>query len=283
METILCPTDFSASSENAVRYADELASRMNTRLVLFHNIATPQAQELVPGGSPPAAANWQDRALEEEKRVKLEALKKALENSAWEQPIPYETILRHGVLRDTVTQAAQELKADLLVIGNEGTEGLKEVFIGSVAEGLIDKVPCPVLIIPPHVTFKPLHKIVFATDLRGEPFADMRWVLKVAALFDTEILFVHVMRHASESYQAYAENELHRIYKDLPYPKATFYKEQNPSIEEGISQFCRRHKADMLVIGYHPRSFWQHLFTDNYSQEMAYHTYLPLLVVHYRS
>jgi nucleotide-binding universal stress UspA family protein len=282
METILCPTDFSASSQNAIRYADELAARMNTRLVLFHNITAPVSPQGASPASGPPLVSWQDRALEEEKQVKLEALKKALENRAGDQPVQYKAILRHGILRETVPQIAREEKADLIVMSHEGAESLQQVFVGSVAEALIKEAPCPVLIVPPKAVFKPLNKIVFTTDLRGEPFVDVQWVLKLGALFDAEILFVHVMSAASASYQAYAEDELHRIYKSLPYQKVTFYKEQNTSIEEGISQFCRRHKADLLVMGYHPKSLWQHLFAASHAQEMAYHTFLPLLVIHYK-
>jgi nucleotide-binding universal stress UspA family protein len=282
METILCPTDFSASSENAVRFADELASRMNMRLVLFHNIAAPVAQEMAAAGTD-ATGTWRELAREEEKKAQLEALKKALENSSWGEPIEYQTILRHGPLPEAISQVAQEVQADLIVIGNEGSESLKEVFVGSVAENLIKNASCPVLIIPPHATFKPLHKIVIATDLRGEPYVDMQWVLKLAALFGAEVLFFHVLPTSQPSNQVYADNELNRIYKTLPYKNATFYKEENPSIEAGISAFCRRHKADMLVMGYHPRTFWQHLLTENHTQEMVYHTYLPLLVIHYKA
>jgi nucleotide-binding universal stress UspA family protein len=255
---------------------------MNTRLVLFHNITAPVAPEAVSPAPAPALVSWQDRALEEERHLKLEALKKALENSTWGQPVQYETILRHGIFRESIPQVAREQKADLIVIGHEGAEGLQQVFVGSIAESLIQEAPCPVLIVPPQGTFKPINKIVFTTDLRGEPFVDVQWVLKLAALFDAEILFLHVLTADSASYQAYAEDELHRIYKSLSYQRVTFYKEENTSIEEGISQFCRRHKADLLVMGYHPKSFWQHLFGANHAQEMAYHTYLPLLVIHYK-
>jgi hypothetical protein len=58
METILCPTDFSASSLNAIHYADDLATRMNMRLVLFHNIAAPVVQELVSSETTPVRETW---------------------------------------------------------------------------------------------------------------------------------------------------------------------------------------------------------------------------------
>lgn len=281
MDTILCPTDFSASSENAVLYADELAARMNMRLLLFHNIPAPVTRELVGPDAAQPTEDWQNPALEQERKTKLEALKKALENKAGEPAAPYTTLMRYGVLQESIPQVARQQQARLIVLGHEGIEGLKDIFVGSVAAGLIPEAPCPVLIVPPHASFRPLHKIVFAADLSNEPFADVDWVLQVAALFDAEILFVHVMAQASASSRAYADTELHRKYQDLPYQKVSFHQEENPHIEEGLSQFCRRHKADLLVVGFHPKSFWQHLFADDYTQEMAYHAYLPLLVVHY--
>lgn len=193
MDTILCPTDFSASSENAVLYADEVATRMNMRLVLFHNISAPVARELVGPEASQPAAGWQNPALEQERKAKLEALKKVLEMKAGEPEAPYTTLMRYGQLQESIPEVARQQKASLMVLGNEGVEGLKDIFVGSVAAGLIPQSPCPVLIVPPNAVFKPLNKIVFAADLGQEPLADVDWVLRFASLFDAEILFVHVL------------------------------------------------------------------------------------------
>ena len=281
MKTILCPTDFSSGAENAVLYANELAQEMDTRLILFHSIFAPAA-EVVSYGSGPYTHPTKDLAYEDAQRRKLEALKNSLANTDWGMPVQYEAKLRYGLIKDTIQQIIQEEHADLVVIGNEGAEGLKEIFVGSVAADIVKNATCPVLIIPPKATYKPLRKIVFATDLKGEPFLDVHAVITLASLFDAEILFLHIIPEANPVTSQLAQAELDRMKKQFPYQKATFYAEANAHIEEGISQFCRRHHADMLVMGYHPRSFWQHLFSQDYTQEMAYHTYLPLLVIHYR-
>lgn len=281
METILCPTDFSAGAENAVLYASDMAKHMEARMILFHSIFAPAA-EVVSYGSGPYIRAGKDLAYEDAQQQKLQALKKTLENSDWGLPVQYETKLRYGLTKDTIPQLIREERADLTVIGNEGAESLKEIFVGSVAADVIKNAPCPVLIIPPKATFKPLRKIVFATDLKGEPFLDVHAVIKFASLFEAEILFLHIIPEARTTKEELAQAELDRLHKQFPYQNATFHAEPNAHIEEGISQFCRRHHADMLVMGYHPRTFWQHLFTQDYTQEMAYHTYLPLLVIHYR-
>ena len=55
METILCPTDFSHSADNAIRYADELAQRINARLILFHNIYESEGIDIVSDAGIPFA------------------------------------------------------------------------------------------------------------------------------------------------------------------------------------------------------------------------------------
>jgi nucleotide-binding universal stress UspA family protein len=282
METILCPTDLSAGAANAVLYADELAQRMDSRLVLFHSIIATGAPQLANYGSGPNTRPAKDIAFEKGQVKKLMAIKNTLESSDFGMPVRYDTKIRYGLTKETIPEVVREEHADLVVIGNEGAQGLKEVFIGSVAADLIKNSRCPLLIIPPKATFKPLRKIVFATDLQGEPFLDVHLVIKLAALFEAEIIFVHVITDPTQENESYAEDELARMGKRFPYKNVSFYKERNPHIEEGISRFCRRHHADMLVMGYHPRTVWQDLFTPDYTQEMAYHTYLPILVIHYR-
>jgi nucleotide-binding universal stress UspA family protein len=48
---------------------------------------------------------------------------------------------------------AREIKADLVVVGTHGRTGLSHLIIGSVAERVVRKAPCPVLSIrhPEHI------------------------------------------------------------------------------------------------------------------------------------
>jgi len=280
METILCPTDFSPSSENAIRYANKLAQHMSSRILLFHTIYEPVGTELVSDTGLPYPEPRIEADYRRKKQEKLNYLKKDLEKATIGLPVTYKTRIEYGLFKNTIPQLAKELPADLVVLGYKGVGGLKETYLGSATSDIIKDAPCPVLLIPRQIPFKPLRKIVFATKFQGEPFRDVQFVLKLAGLFDAEILFLHVLTKPSVENEVVAEDELERLKKRLPYPHATFYTEVNPHIEEGISQFCRRHHADLLVMGYHPRSFWQDLFSQDYTQEMAYHTYLPLLVIH---
>lgn len=281
METILCPTDFSPVAENAVRYADELAQRMNSRMVLFHNIYEPVVATDFSSGGMPYVEPVRDASLRQEQENKLEALKTSLQQTDWGMPISYQTRISYGLIQDTLPELARQVQADLVVMGHQPPAGLEKIFRGSTTADAIKKLSCPVLVVPAGVSFKPLHKIVFATDLEGEPFTDVALVSKLAGLFDAELLFVHVLTDQAQETRERALTELERLHKRLNYKNAGFYTEANPHVEEGISQFTRRHQADMLVVGFHPRNLLQQLFTSDQVQEAVYHAFLPLLVIHY--
>jgi nucleotide-binding universal stress UspA family protein len=282
METILCPTDFSPGSENAIRYAGELAQRMASRIVLFHSICEPVGTEFVSYSGETDPDPLPDPGYRQEQQRKLKALKSDLENTEWGMPIAYRTLVGYGLPQETIPQVARRVQADMIVLGKESTEGLKQLLTGSVMAGVLKSTSCPVLIIPPRATFRQIHRIVFATDLQGEPFTDVAFVTKLAGLFAAEILLLHILTDNAPDTRQPAQAGLDLLLKRLTYKNAYCYLENYAHIEEGISQFCRRHHADMLVMGYHPHHFWQQVLAQDHTQQMAYHATLPLLVFHYR-
>ena len=63
---------------------------------------------------------------------------------------PQQTLVRHrmGTIAHTVGEVAQELAADLIVVGTHGRSGLAKVLLGSVAEGVLRTATCDVLAVP---------------------------------------------------------------------------------------------------------------------------------------
>jgi len=54
-------------------------------------------------------------------------------------------VVREGYAATAIVDEAIELGADLIVIGTHGLSGLKHMLLGSVAERVVQKAPCPVL------------------------------------------------------------------------------------------------------------------------------------------
>ena len=138
LKRILVPTDFSDFSQVALRYGCEFAAKFDADLHLLHVIDNP---------APPAAEDW-GKTLDEYRRD--------LETYAGKEmqlldlnPLPDRThvvdTIRYGSTLLEIIRHARENEIDLIVLGTHGRTGLAHVFLGSVAEKVVRKSPCPVL------------------------------------------------------------------------------------------------------------------------------------------
>lgn len=279
METIICPTNFSTSSEHAIRYADQLAHWMQARMILFHNINEPATAPAGSYGGVLYAEPIRDPGYREAQLARLNAWKNKLASAGGSQPIRYESQVSYGLAQHNIVGEALANRADLIVMGSKRDEGLKQIFRKSVVGDVIRQSPCPVLLIPPQATFKPLTRIVFATSLFGEDEADLGFIAQLTAAFQAQLLFLHIMPEYSAVERQEAETIFNRFRQKLPDTSTDFYIETHQDIEEGISQFTRHHQADLLIIGYHPQSFWERLLLGDHTQATASHATLPLLII----
>jgi nucleotide-binding universal stress UspA family protein len=139
---LLVPTDFSEDSEQAARYAVELAKRFQAEVHCIHVVDIPAdllstSDYYMTGPS----EQFVDQIREESKK-NLEAFaKKNLEGAqvqtAFLEGSPFVEIIRY----------ARNQQIDLVVIATHGRTGLKHVLFGSVAEKVVRKAPCPVLVV----------------------------------------------------------------------------------------------------------------------------------------
>lgn len=133
LRTILVPTDFSEHSDLAYRFACMLARDTGAHIIALHVVVPPMIV-YGEGVVPPVPADY-PRELEE----KLAALESPTPN------VTTEHLLIEGNAADTILRTARDHHCDLIVIGTHGRTGLSRVLIGSVAEQVIRKAPCPVL------------------------------------------------------------------------------------------------------------------------------------------
>ena len=138
----MAPTDFSAHSEESVRYACGLAERLGADLHLVHILS-----EILPVGPDPLLMPVMppEYYKENEDRAK-ESLGRLLEPS-WGMPRSVVRAVRWGSPVEAVVSYAMEHRINLIVISTHGRTGLSHVLLGSVAERIVREAPCPVLTI----------------------------------------------------------------------------------------------------------------------------------------
>ena len=142
IRTILAPTDFSAHSEGAVRYACALAARLGAELHLLHVLS-----EVLPGGPDPLMMPVMPPEYYEENEQRARETLGRLLQPAWGTPPSVVTAIRWGSPVEAIVAYAVELKVDMIAIATHGRTGLSHVLLGSVAERIVREAPCPVLTI----------------------------------------------------------------------------------------------------------------------------------------
>jgi nucleotide-binding universal stress UspA family protein len=134
--TVLFPIDQSRETREAADTVANIVKTYNSRLVLISVVEKPMPEE-----TPPK----EDKMSSVEEVAKLLQAARALFS---EQGIETEIIEREGMPSFTICDVADEVGADLIIMGCRGlgltTEGVSE----SVTHRVINLSPCPVLIVP---------------------------------------------------------------------------------------------------------------------------------------
>jgi nucleotide-binding universal stress UspA family protein len=133
IHTVLHPTDFSERSGFALRLACALTRDYGARLVVLH-VSTPPTIAYAEGAVPPDPEISIEEAREQLNRLDVpDAGVRAERRFEVGDPVP------------EILRVADDIGADLIVMGTHGRTGLARLLMGSVAEQVVRKAVCPVL------------------------------------------------------------------------------------------------------------------------------------------
>lgn len=135
---ILCPLDFSDASRNAVRYAREFARGMGAELFLL-NVVEPRPMAVDMSLSYVPLEEDLEKAAQEDLNEIVRAER--------EQGVAVEGDVVIGTPSEIILDKAEELDVNLVIVGSHGKTGLSRLLMGSVAESVVRKAKCPVLIV----------------------------------------------------------------------------------------------------------------------------------------
>ena len=145
LKKILCPVDHSECSYLALKYAISLALKDEAKLYLMHVIDSRLYDTEMYKLSP-----YKLNEIDESK-IRTDLMKSLPEGTT--DVLEVETIVVKGVPFNEIINAATEISVDIIVIGTHGRTGIPHVMLGSVAEKVVRKAPCPVLTVrmPPSI------------------------------------------------------------------------------------------------------------------------------------
>lgn len=272
---ILCPIDFSEFSRRALRHAVATARWYDSRLTVLYVLPFVPAMNVLPSLAADPAQQIR-LAATDLRHLREAALRfvQAVDPGA----VPCDVIVteRNDVHREILEQA-QTVSADLLVLGSHGHSGFDRLMLGSIAEKVLRKATCPVMIVPPHAEHPvaagdvDFDRILCAVDFSACSLAALTHALSMAEEADAKVTILNVIEKPPEldafpvsaafnvdEVRAAAEAERLRRLRALVPASIVPYCTVETAVWEGsawrgILHMAAERQSDLIVMGVHGR------------------------------
>jgi nucleotide-binding universal stress UspA family protein len=288
---ILIATDFSECSRVALDICISAAKCMKIKLYVLHTIEKlpHDYRHLLPSAT---HADMKQK-LEEDARDKIKAMlpEELLEK---EDIVP---IVRFGKPFLEVIQVAKEKDVDIITIGTHGRAGVDRVILGSVAERVVRKAHCPVMVVrsEKYIGFK---RIIVPIDFSDCSRMALEYAAATARAHRSKLTILHVYEGSFvEPYikAANSEEEADEIMKEIERVNETKYDEFLKTIDlsgveyekllkkgipkTDIVETAMEQQANLIVMGTHGRSGIKHTLIGSTAEEVVRTVHCDIVVV----
>lgn len=272
MKTIVVPTDFTAVSSNAARYALELAEHLHTSVTLLHVYPIPMAFSDVP--VPPQVFN----ALQTDAENFLDEVKMDLDTIN-HQHIEINTCARPGMFLTGLRECCEDLMPDAVVMSSHGRAGLERLVNGSETSATVTHLPWPLIIVPRGARFKAPKKIAIACDMVDVgTTVPLQLIKRLIRTFQADLHVLHI--HRKKSYAADVidgTGDLQQMLADL-HPSYHFL--EGKDVTETVLEFVEKNEIDLLMAFPKKHNLLESIFFKSQSKLMAKETVVPFMTVH---
>ena len=187
------------------------------------------------------------------------------------------TKIKYGNPYLSISKEIAEEEVSYIIMGSEGTSGLEEVFIGSVAERVIRNAACPVITVKGPAALDDMKSMVFASDLSAEQDIIAQKVKDIQELLDLNMHLIRVKTPHNFLSEAEAVKQLDDFAQRNYLDRFTKNTIEADYADEGIVAFAEKVGAGMIVMGTHGKTGLAHLFGGSRAEDVANESTLPVL------
>lgn len=288
MKHIFVATDFSKTATFAEKRAGMLAAEYSADLTLLHVVsdsALTRFRQLLKHGSNPKNSDL---------LASFEAeLKQIAENLAKIHGIAVHTRLITGNPHDDIALAANEAKADLMVVGAKGT-AIRQFFLGATAVAIISEAQQPVLVVR-QTPQTPYQRVVVALDLslsssevvglacRVAPQADIILAHAFTVEFESKLRYIGATEQDIQRYRLdarlHAQGRMQILANSLPAETITTCRLEHGFPEDVLPAMVQEVGANLLVVGKHDTSELEELLIGSVTRHLLFEVTCDVLVL----
>lgn len=287
---ILCPIDFSAGSEQALRVASRMATESNAELVIAHAWYVPRpafaGEFMFPGHVIQEMVDDSQRQLDA-------AVNRA--SAAGAKRVKGDLI--SGLPWTEIVALLEHQAFDLCVVGTHGRTGLARVLLGSVAEAVVRHSPCSVMAVRPDTAVEPFHNVLVPTDfsdsarcaleqavdaVKPDGVVTLLHVVDVPTLYSGPAPFGDYARELGERAEAALTADIQRLTHKPAMTIATRTRFGSPGAQVLAAMYDDR-SIDLVVTGSHGRTGLKRMMMGSVAEKIVRHAHCPVLVARKRN
>lgn len=278
MKNILVPTDFSATAENAARYALQLAEQLGTPKVILYNAY--QAPILVdPLAMAPALQLLSEEQLMSDSKEQLEKFKLVLQAFCPKKCV-IEAFCEYALLNNGLDEVCAKTGSGLVVMGITGGGALEESLIGSNTISVSRNSTVPVIIVPAKAVFTRIKEVALACDFRDvvetTPVQPIKELLQATGA-RLHVLNIDYHNKAFNPDVPFQSLMLDALLKDVQHE---YHFLEKKDFMEAINGFVLDKRIDLLITIPKKHGLFETLFTKSHTKKMAFHSHVPVMIVH---
>ena len=258
MATILFPTDFSETANNAFIYALNLAKakKADIRIVTLKTHLR-------------AYIDMQESEFD----TQINRLKSIAKEQGFED-VELKSSLEIGDLLITILGIVKKENISYIVMGTNGENSFGKKFFGSQTLSVIKNSPVPVLAVPDEVKYKDQLNFAYATTFNAKENEALDKMVSFSEDYEADLTMVHVLTKSLNDDALQQQKEWKEKYTKL---KSALI--ENDEVENGLLTYCEANQVDILGIVYRDLNPFQRLFTESYSRQLLTTAKFAILVL----
>jgi nucleotide-binding universal stress UspA family protein len=269
MKKILCPTDFSSTSENAIAYAAKFAKHMGAELVLYNvqpMLLSPLEGKSVQSLDLETASSKLDKMSQEVSAV--------FKISCYAEVDP-----SYASVTKAISQKSNEY--DLIIMGSNGPDDLIDFVTGTHAYNTAVKSAAPIMIVPPDCLFVEIKNILYAYDYLRHRSLPVQQLLPIAKAFDTDVTVLQVLEEARSQEVENDLRELQFIISQYePDLALKFDTTHSSDTADAINAYILNNRPDLLALCTVKQTSLSRIFHKSVIKHLSSIASYPLLILH---
>ncbi len=274
MKTILIPVSQSAPKDKLKACIQLVAKKTTHKLHLLHVITYPMAAGLA------EVIAVQSDEVELELRKKEENAFREFAEEMIKDGYQVDISVPLGFFDQEFLDIASKSAPSLILMFTSGSHSVVEDIFGTNTSNIFEKVTAPIFVVNSDAEINPLKKAAVGLALENESLTVLSKLFSFAEDRSMELNFVKI----DNNFQLDIINDeaiLNELQELYPNKIPNIIHRQAEDVADGLQNYAKESKADLIVLFTTKRNFIEKLFHKSVTKDLVLHAKKPLLIYHY--